>query len=369
MNWYLIYAYALALSFGLSTLLTWLVRRLAIRWRILDHPGERKMQSEPVPLMGGLAIFSTFVIVLVVNLALLEPVRVFGFEWLEFNVLEFLGRDVMYKLIGLVAGSFIIFSLGIVDDIYTLNPEKKLIGQVLAAFIVVLSGIRLDLFLGKFFFSEWAAVAASVLLTMFWIILLTNSMNFLDNMDGLSGGVAVIAALSLFLCLMPQDTFVCVLLAVFAGAVAGFLIFNLHPARIYMGDAGSMFCGFFLSVAAILATFYTPDTPSRVAILAPLVALSVPLFDTASVIYIRLRRGESIMKGDKRHFSHRLVDLGMTPIQAVGFIFLVATVTGFGAILLRQVNVWGAAAIIAQTLGLFSLIVILMNAKHENGGG
>ena len=365
MNWYLIFAYAIGSSFLLSSILTAIVRSLALRWGALDHPGERKMQKEPVPLLGGVAIFATFNLIILANLLLLGPVRRFGFDWLQLNVLQFLGTGVRLKLLGLSLGGLIIFVLGVLDDLKTLRPEPKLVGQLLAAFVVVASGIRLDLFLPEVWRSELLVKLVSGGVTMFWIVMMTNSMNFLDNMDGLSAGVSVIAALSMFVCLMPRDTFVCALLAVFAGSVAGFLYHNLNPARIYMGDAGAMFCGYVLSTSAVLATFYSETvSTTRVAVVAPLLALSVPIFDTVSVVFIRWRKGESIMKGDKRHFSHRLVDAGMTPRQAVEFIFLVATITGLAAVLLRQVTLWGTVLIISQVLGIYCLIVLLMNAGN-----
>ena len=134
----------------------------------------------------------------------------------------------------------------------------------------------------------------------------------------------------------------------------------------FMGGAGWMFCGFILGSVAVLGTFYTTSSPSRIAIAAPLLALCVFLFDSLSVILIRVRNGESIMKGDKRHFSHRLVELGMTPRQAVEFIFLVAAVTGLGGALLSQVGVSGTLVILGQTIGIFLLIVLLMNAVRTS---
>jgi UDP-GlcNAc:undecaprenyl-phosphate GlcNAc-1-phosphate transferase len=132
-----------------------------------------------------------------------------------------------------------------------------------------------------------------------------------------------------------------------------------------MGDAGAMFCGYVLATVAILGTFYTRETtPSRVALAAPFLALSVPVFDTLSVVYIRWRRGESIMKGDKRHFSHRLVEIGMTPRQAVEFIYLVAGVAGLGAVLLPHVDRMGTVVVLAQVVGVYCLIVLLMNTGN-----
>lgn len=357
-SWYFLYAYALAMSFILAIVLTGLVRRLAFRWQILDHPGERKVHTAPVPLMGGVAIFATFYLVIGVHLLMLEPVSQLGFEWLAVHVLSFLRGNVLIKLVGIFLGGAIIFVLGLVDDLKALKPELKLVGQIVAAAVLVYCGIRLDLFIPNLWISG--------LVTIVWIVMITNAMNFLDNMDGLSAGVSVIAALSFFVCvLFHNETFVCVLLMVFAGSVAGFLYHNLNPARIFMGDAGSMFCGYILGTVAVLGTFYTENTPSRVAVAAPLLALSVPIFDTVSVVYIRWRRGESIMKGDKRHFSHRLVEFGMTPRQAVEFILFVAAVNGLGAALLPQVRLTGTIIILGQVVGIFSLIVLLMNAGNN----
>ena len=301
------------------------------------------------------------------------------FAWLEENILSFLGEATLRPLFGIFAGAFIIFLLGIVDDIKALSPETKLAGQIAAALILVLSGIHLDVFLEPLIGSlpildglsetqfHWFSTGVSGFLTVVWIVGMTNAANFLDNMDGLCGGVSGIAALSFFLCVLPQkEYFICVLLMVFAGSVAGFLYHNLTPARIFMGDAGSMFCGFILGTVAVLGTFYTTSSPSRIAIAAPLLALCVFLFDSLSVILIRVRNGESIMKGDKRHFSHRLVELGMTPRQAVEFIFLVAAVTGLGGALLSQVGVSGTLVILGQTIGIFLLIVLLMNAVRTS---
>lgn len=365
-NWYSIFAYALGVSFAASLVFTHIVRLIAIRWKIFDHPGERKMQTEPVPLLGGVAIFLTFYLVIAVNLLLLIPAHQLGVSWLDDHVVSFLGKgqDAMWKLGGVALGGLIIFILGVVDDLKTLGPEKKLAGQIVATLVLVVSGVRLDLF--NDLFPQPVAVILGSLAAMFWVILMINALNFLDNMDGLSAGIALIAALSFFACFLPTgQTFVCVLLLVFAGSVAGFLYHNFNPARIFMGDAGSMFCGYILATVALLGTFYTAEaTPSRVALAAPFLALSVPIFDTMSVVFIRWRRGESIMKGDKRHFSHRLVEIGMSPRQAVEFIYLVGIVSGLGAVLLPHVSTTGTMLVVAQTIGVYCLIVLLMVSSN-----
>ena len=359
-NWYLVFAYALGAAFLVSVTVTYGIRRLAIRIGIYDAPGERKVHTEPVPLMGGVAIVITFYLVIFGNLAVLYRIGHLDVAWLNEQVFHFLGPEHIQKLGGILAGGIIIFIVGLVDDVRALSPLVKLLGQLGAALVLALSGIVPELFVLRDY-----PIAAG-LITVVWVVAMMNAMNFLDNMDGLCGGVAIIAALSYFVCLLPRgyigDTFVCVLLMVFVGSVAGFLYHNLNPAKIFMGDAGSMFCGYMLATTAVLASFYTEYSGTRVAVATPLLALSVPIFDTVGVVYIRWRSGDPITKGDKRHLSHRLVDLGMSPRQAVEFIFLLTAVTGLSAALLPSLGYGGTVMITGQVLGVYLLIVLLMNA-------
>lgn len=362
MQWQiLIYAYALALTFGTSVVLTACMRRVAIRHNLLDRPGAHKKHEEPVPLMGGVAIVASFFLVALTHIAVFRVARWLGAPGLEQGVLDFLGEGTEIKVAGILAGALTVFILGVVDDFKALSPMPKLFGQIGAALMLVASGLRIEAFVLSNF---WL----SALVTVFWVVMLTNSLNFLDNMDGLCGGVSVIAALSFFLAVHPDETLVRLILMVFAGAVGGFLYHNLAPARIYMGDAGAMFSGFLLATIGLLGTFHSESTESPIAVAAPLFALAVPLFDTITVVFIRWRAGVPIMKGDHRHFSHRLVRLGMTRSQAVEFIFLVAAVVGLGGALLSQLSAYGTGIIIAQTVGVFLLIVLLMNAGRKKNG-
>ena len=371
-NPYIVYAYALGVSFLVSAVFTELVRRGALKFGVLDQPGHRKVHTNPIPLMGGLAFVSTFFLFLLVHAGLAAIVGDLGLGSVESQLKAMLGEDHRVKLAGVLGGSLIIFALGLWDDVRALPPLAKLGGQILAALMLVVCGIRIKLFvLDAAWIPEPAAVLVSAGITVFWVVLLTNSLNLLDNMDGLSAGVSIIAALSFFLAVQTHEgeqEFVRLLLMVFAGSVGGFLYHNLSPARIFMGDAGAMFNGFFLSTMAVVGTFHVEATASRVAVAAPLLALAVPLFDTLSVMFIRWRSGESLMLGDKRHFSHRLVELGMTPRQAVEFIYLVAAVVGLGGALLPTVDRTGTVIILAQTGGVFLLIVLIMNASKRNKG-
>lgn len=360
---YVIFAYLLALSFMLSLGLTHVMKRVARRWDIMDHPADRKSHRQPTPLLGGAAIFVTFYVVIMAHLAVLALLRPFGVEWIESRLLAVLGADGGYKLAGILIAGVLVFALGVIDDLHVLSPWMKLAGQVFIALVLVSFGLRIRVFI----FND---IVTSSLATIFWVVLIVNSMNLLDNMDGLSGGVSIIAAATFFLCVQPYDTYFMVrlLLVVFAGAVGGFLYHNLPPASIFMGDCGAMFNGFFLATIAILGTFHLEGfSNTRIAVAAPLMALSVPLFDTLSVIYIRLRNGDSIMLGDKRHFSHRLVEVGMRPPMAVYFIYMVAILVGLNGALLPKLDIGGTIIILAQTLGIFALIVLLMNAGKRNG--
>ncbi len=359
---YFIFIYLLILSFVISLALTVLMRRLAVRWNILDHPAGRKSHEQATPLLGGAAIFLALHIVIFAHLAFFVIGSSYGPQWLENKLLVFMGEDGGTKLTGMLIAGLLIFVLGIVDDMRVLSPWMKLAGQIGVALVLVLFGLRIQAFI----FSD---PVSSSLITIFWIVLMVNSMNLLDNMDGLSAGVSIIAAATFFLCVQPHDFYfmVRILLVIFAGAMGGFLFFNLPPARIFMGDSGAMFSGYFLATIAILGTFHLEGSGSRISVVAPLMALSVPLFDTLSVIYIRWRNGDSIMLGDKRHFSHRLVEVGMRPSMAVYFIYMVAAVVGLNGALLPKLGLPGTVILLTQTLGIFLLIVLLMNAGKKNG--
>lgn len=362
-NPYLIFAYLLALSFTISLVMTHFVGKLARRWNILDYPAERKCHRSPMPLMGGIAIFFTFYGVLLGHLAIVAVMRPFSLNGLEGPMLAVLGSGGGMKLTGILVAGVMIFLLGIIDDLHVLSPWMKLAGQIAVAAVLVAFGLRIRVFI----FND---VFTSSLATICWVVLIVNSMNLLDNMDGLSGGVSIIAAATFFLCVQPYETYIMVrmLLVIFAGAVGGFLYHNLPPAKIFMGDCGAMFNGYFLATIAIVGTFHLEGfSGTRIAVAAPLMALSVPLFDTASVVYIRWRNGDSIMLGDKRHFSHRLVEVGMRPAMAVYFIYMVAILVGLGGALLPKLDISGTIIILAQTLGIFALIVLLMNAGKRNG--
>jgi len=357
--WSLLYLYIFAASFVLSISLTHLARKAALRWNICDHPGERKIHTEPLPLLGGLAIYATLAIVVGAHLVLYLLLKDrFPFERLREQVDPFLTRDLLIQGGGIAAGATMMFILGLVDDIWRVKPLYKLLWQFAAAILILLCGVRGGLFLESFWLTS--------IITVGWIVMITNAFNLLDNMDGLSAGVAGLAALIFFVAVFPMDqTFTCLLLLAFAGSVFGFLWHNFHPAKIIMGDAGSLFCGFFMAVIATVSTFYGQEGTSKAALLVPLIVLGVPIFDTLCVIYFRLRAGQSILLGDKRHFSHRLMDLGLSQRDTVIFIYLVTVVAGLGATVLTQIRPIHAGAILAQAIGIFAIVLFLMRIAER----
>ncbi len=290
-----------AASFLLTILCLPLVRRLATRWGCVALPKKERWHTRPTPTLGGVAFFVGFI-----------------------PAVLFLSPDPLA-----VAPFFIVvtqmFAVGIYDDLRQINPATKLIGQIICAATAIFFGYSLHFF-------TWLPLDA--LLTAAWIIGLTNALNLLDNMDGLAGGIALIAALYLaFLFNQQGDTQHAVLALAIAGAVAGFLLYNFYPASVFMGDAGSLFLGASLSLLTVQANGQASNILSLVAV--PTCILLVPILDTTLVTITRLLRGQSISQGGKDHASHRLVILGLSERQTVLLLYVMASIAGATAVLIK----------------------------------
>jgi UDP-GlcNAc:undecaprenyl-phosphate GlcNAc-1-phosphate transferase len=366
----------------------WLVRRYAPRLGLLDRPGQRKIHTAAMPTGGGLAIWLGIVLPFASGQLALWVLLSERGQSLAMSIAlpEFISRHLpglMHqsgRLWILLAGGTVLMLLGLLDDRFGLDWRVRLLVQTVVAVTLVRSGWRLSLFLegqppADTPGAEWIVLAAQVLievLSVLWIVGLVNSFNMLDNMDGLSAGVAAISAamLAAVMLLTPDPAtrqpqlFVAGLLLVVVGSLLGFLWHNRPPARLFMGDAGSYLVGYLLAMSTLTATFAFRGVP-RHAILAPLCVLAVPLYDTLSVVLIRLHSGRSPFTGDKSHFSHRLVELGMTPGQAVLTIYLATATCGLGALLLHQVNAAGACVILALVGCILLLVAILETAGRR----
>jgi len=340
-----------------SVVLTIVARRVALRIGFVDRPGGHKSHRAPMPYGGGAAIFVAAWAAIGLTLAaaylIPESWTVAHFGELARAYLGGIRTRTQQTLV-LLTGGLVLHVLGLVDDKWPLPPWRKLLLIVAVAVFVAAEGrIRI---------AEFAGVPASVALTTIWFVVIINSLNFLDNMDGLSAGIGTICLAGFAVCgLMAGQVLVPALACVFLGAVAGFLIFNFPPARIFMGDGGSLVVGYMLATVSVLTTYYQSGhgaPPYALAI--PLVILAVPLYDFTSVVVIRLLEGRNPMKGDQRHFSHRLVDRGLDRRQAVLTIYLATATTVLAATLLP-----GASLRVTVTVGVIVLMVLAVIAILE----
>ena len=343
-------------SFLLALALVPLALRIAPRVGYVDHPGGHKSHVKVTPYGGGCAIFIAgwLPTLVLLSLSALVPEHWFT-NWFGAGIEPYvrgLHSRVMPTLI-ILGGGVALHLLGLRDDFKPLGPYAKL-GVMAAVALLVSSfgGVRM---------AEFAGPVPSVLLTTIWIVIITNAMNFLDNMDGLSAGIAAIAAAFLVICgLMAGQVFVPGLACIFLGAILGFLVFNFPPAKIFMGDAGSLLIGYMLAVVSILTSYWKSGTDHPPFALAmPLVVLAVPLYDFNSVVIIRLLEGRNPLKGDQRHFSHRLVDRGLSRRSAVLTIYLATAATGLSATLLPGAGLRETITILSFVLMVLLIIAIL----------
>lgn len=341
-------------AFLISLLATPIVRALAPALGLVDQPGERKVHVAPTPMGGGIAVFAGLVCTSIL-LLLVQRLAAVSSDSLRAVGQALSDGTIRWQAIGIAVGGLILFGTGLADDRLNLPWKLRLGIQVFVAWGVTRCGVKATVFVTQ----PWIGV----MITMLWILVLTNAMNFLDNMDGLSAGIGVIAALmsaAILLFLVKQShEVVAAGLFMLAGSLSGFLCWNRPPASIFMGDSGSNLIGFLLATLTVTGTFYE-SSGSRHVILAPLCILAIPLYDFVSVIWIRLRSGRSPFHGDKSHFSHRLVELGLKPAHAVLTIHLATLMTGLGGLLLYKVVDWaGAFLIIALICCVLSLVAIL----------
>jgi UDP-GlcNAc:undecaprenyl-phosphate/decaprenyl-phosphate GlcNAc-1-phosphate transferase len=309
----------------LSLILVPLVRNISIRFGLVELPKADRWHTKPTPKVGGIAIFISFAVALSITTFISFPV---DFPW------------------ALLAGALITFSLGVLDDSKHLSPGAKLIGQILAASIVVFFGRNLE-----FFDLE----ILNVLFTFVWLIGITNAINLLDNMDGLAGGVALIAALMLSLMFWQVQAFSLLTIALaLGGGIFGFLVFNFPPASIFMGDGGSLFLGFTL---ASLAIAQVPRASNLLAILGvPTLIFLLPILDTTMVTITRILRGQSPAQGGKDHTSHRLIAFGLSERQTVLALYGVALLSGILGSFLESIDYNISILLIPVLLLVFTLL-------------
>jgi UDP-GlcNAc:undecaprenyl-phosphate GlcNAc-1-phosphate transferase len=357
-------AILLVSSFALSVALTATVRKLAARIRFVAHPSINRYHKAVVPLGGGIAIFATIVVVILTAMAVVRFLVAPGYldqlgQSITVHAPGFLSKIGQMLIILLCV--FVLFAIGLWDDKKHLGPFFKLAVQfVIAVVAAAFADIRVEFFIEN-------RIITSVLSAV-WIALIINAFNFLDNMDGAAAGIAVIASSILFTAAaISGQVFIGGLALVFAGTLLGFLVFNFPPAKIFMGDAGSLVVGFLVALLTLRTTYYHEAQSGQwYAVFMPLVVMAVPLYDFMSVTLLRISQGKSPFIGDTQHFSHRLKRRGLSDTQTVMTLYLATLCTGLGATFLSQVNLAGAILIFAQTFMILAIIAVLeATAKND----
>jgi UDP-GlcNAc:undecaprenyl-phosphate GlcNAc-1-phosphate transferase len=347
-------------SFFISFVGTFAMIRIAPRIGFVDRPGQRKIHANPKPLGGGVAIFVGIAVPMLLGLAAIDLLGdriVLRFRnWPEIQALVTGGQHQTPLSLGFLGGMLAMHALGLVDDRKPLGPYVKMGVQLVVAAVVVI-GFRMRVL-------TVLGTTLSTIVTLLWIVGITNAFNFLDNMDGLSAGVAAVCTTAfLVTALSIQQWFFAATLAMLLGAVLGFLWWNFPPAKIFMGDSGSLVIGFVLGVLTVRTT-YLPQGANWgngwYAVFAPVIVLALPLYDLIVVSVIRLSRGKSPFVGDTNHFSHRLVARGMSRRTAVLCLYLVTATTSLAAILLPHVqSTFAAVLIFAQTILILGVVALL----------
>lgn len=333
------YVVAFIISFVVTIATTPLVKKLAYTFNILDNPAHRKVHRDPIPSIGGISI----ILGVIAGYLYIAP-------------------QSMYMLPIIIGASFIILT-GILDDIVTLSPKVKLIGQIAAAITVISSGLVIEHItvplIGKIEFG-----ILSYAITLLWIVGITNSINLIDGLDGLAAGVSSIALTSILVMAVLDNQFLVFTLSlIILGGTTGFLLFNFHPAKIFMGDTGALFLGYAISIISILGLF---KSVTLFSLIIPIIILAVPIFDTFFAIVRRLLKKQSIARADNRHLHHCLIDMGFSHRITVLIIYGISLFFGISAIIFSASTLWGSLLIVGLLFLLLQLTAELIGIIGDN---
>lgn len=324
--------------------LTPLLRRVAVRFKLLDQPDPRKIHTRPVPVLGGAAVFVGLMLALAFT--------------------NTFSRDIN----GIILGGMLILVVGVIDDIRTLPALVRLGLQILAALIVIKSGVVLTFLPNNLlgYIGEWT-------LTILWVVGITNALNFLDGMDGLATGLGIISGLGFFIvAYQTNQPLIMALSLALVGSSLGFLPYNLKPQNIFLGDSGSTFIGFILASMAIMGNWAEDNV---IALSLPILVLGVPIFDLIFTTVMRVANGEvrNVIQWmeyvGRDHFHHRLVGLGLRPFGAVSFIWFVSICLGLSAVVLWKAQTIDALLLLVQASIIFTIIAVLMIVGKRRQSG
>ena len=340
-------AIAFLLAFITAYVITPYTIRFAKKIHALDMPKKRKMHDHPMPRLGGIAIIAGFIVSTIYLLIVMSVEK----------TLVLNGPDAYTtKLIGFFAGIIVLSVFCFFDDWKGLPPFVKLIGQIIAAVIVTYSGLRIDKIVISHLNTIISSETISIIITIIWIVGITNAINLIDGLDGLSTGICLISCLSLIIIftLNSSPVISTILITALGGSLVGFLPFNFNPAKTFMGDTGSNFLGYSLSIISILGV---AKTYTAIVLIAPLIVFALPLFDTGFAIIRRIIKTKSIrgvFKADREHMHHKLMKRGYTQKQAVLMLYGVSATFGMFAIILLESGLWKAIS--------FALMVFAISA-------
>ncbi len=334
-----------SLAFGVSLASTPLVKMLAYKIGAVDVPKDaRRVHDHPIPRLGGLAIFYGFLISI-----------------LCFTVVE-------GQLRGIILGSLIIVAMGIVDDVKQLSAKIKFSIQILVAVIVVLHGVIIKYISVPEFIIEGGILPLkwmSIPITILWIVGVTNAVNLIDGLDGLAVGVSSIATFSLFfIAILASEMEVAIITAALAGACMGFLPYNFNPAKIFMGDTGSTFLGFMLSVICIQGLFKGYVV---ISFIIPFLILGLPIFDTTFAIIRRIWNKKPIMAPDRGHLHHRLMDMGFSQKQTVAILYVIASILALSAVVVLESGAYWAAVFVIAIIFIVVVAVKVYKPLRDAG--
>jgi len=337
-----------SVAFAISLASTPLVKNLAYKIGAIDVPNdERRVHKKPIPRLGGLAIFYGFLISL---LCFANPID--------------------EQMRGIIIGALIIVGVSIIDDVKQLRALVKLGAQLLAAVIAVMHNVRITAISVPTFLVESGVVQLGILsipITIIWIVAITNAVNLIDGLDGLAVGVSSIASFSLFfIAILAGEENVAIISAALAGGCLGFFPYNFNPAKIFMGDTGSQFLGYMLSVICIQGLF---KGYAIISFMVPFLILGLPIFDIVFAIIRRAWNHKPIMGADRGHLHHRLIDNGFTQKETVAILYFIATILGLSAVLVLEQGAYVAALLLLVALsvafGLYKLMRKRFNAKKQ----
>ena len=323
---YIPYLCVAAAAFITTFLAVPLVKRLAIKLDAVDYPSKRRINTKPIPRLGGTAVF--------LGLVVACTVQILGTWYLGWPpvLVPHPRLHISYPMLAL---SFtVIFATGAIDDVFQLTPKQKLAGQVLAALIACMGGLKIGVIVNPFAPGEIMLGWLAYPITVIYLVAFTNIINLIDGLDGLACGVSTISAISmLVIALLVSESDVALVIAALVGACLGFMPYNKNPAKMFMGDTGSTFLGYILATISIQGLF---KYYAIVSFAVPFLILGLPMFDTLFAIIRRLAHGQNPMAPDRGHIHHRLIDMGLNQKQAVAALYVISSILGLSAVMLTS---------------------------------